>query len=262
MTNNKKPPGESKEDKSSTQQQIITDALIRDIVEWKIPPGTWIRERAIAERFAVSHAPVREAFRQLTNIGLIEVEAWRGARVIDIDRHQTVEVLELWKAMFGVVCRLACDAMSAADGRELLVRLEAYKDIVQRTQNTFEHLDVSNRIGSFIAWRCDAPLAKELLDRVALLARWQHHVLSDTFIEELPVSPGLRSAEIYEELCHHIVKRRGDEADRAARDLIGHLQNHFGVALDRYLSEETTRREAARRKPNTRKPRARKAAPD
>ena len=236
----KKPSGE----KAPTQDQLIAQALVQDIMDWKIPPGTWIRERAVAERFNVSHAPVREAFKQLTNIGLVEVTPWRGARVIEIDRHKTTEVLELWKAMFGVVCRLAADAMTEEDGKELLRRLEEYKAIVRKTGKTFEHLDVANRIGSFIAWRCEGALAREMLDRLALLARWQHHVISDKFGEDLPKEPALRSAEIYEELCLHIVRRDADKADESARALIGNLQTHFADVLEDYLAKAEAEKNA------------------
>lgn len=238
-------------DAALTQDRVIARALIDDIVEWRIQPGAWIREREVAQRFDVSHAPVREAFRYVAQIGLVKVVPWRGARVITVDRRATIEVLELWKAMFGVVCRLACDTLSEEDGKELLVRLEEFKEVAQRTRNTFEHLSVSNRIGRFIAKRAGAPLAMEMLDRVAILARWQHHVISEQFIASLPVAPALRSAEIYEDLCGHIIARRHDAADAAARDLLAHLQSYFQGALDEYFAHnaaDPVRRRARRAK--------------
>ena len=233
-----------------TQDRVIARALIDDIVEWRIKPGAWIREREVAQRFSVSHAPVREAFRYVAQIGLVTVVPWRGARVITVDRRATIEVLELWKAMFGVVCRLACDTLSDEDGRELLVRLEEFKEVAQRTRNTFEHLTISNRIGRFIAKRAGAPLAMEMLDRVAILARWQHHVISDQFIAKLPVAPALRSAEIYEELCGHIIARQHDAADAAARALLGHLQSYFQGAIDEYFAQNAA--QPVRRRPRRR----------
>src|SRR3546814_12940205 len=86
----------------------------------------------------------------------------------------------LWKSLFGVVCRLAAAEMTDRDGRELMHRLVEYKDVTQRTDNTFEHIKVSNRIGRFIAKRSNAPPALEPLDRVALLARWPHTVHTDS----------------------------------------------------------------------------------
>src|SRR3546814_2256525 len=49
------------DDSAPTQDRVIARLLTDDIVEWRIPPGSWLREREIAARFGVSHAPVREA---------------------------------------------------------------------------------------------------------------------------------------------------------------------------------------------------------
>jgi len=233
-----------------TQDRVIARLLTDDIVEWRIPPGTWLREREIAARFDVSHAPVREAFRHLARIGLVKVVPWRGTYVIDIDEHAANEVYELWKALFGVVCRLAAAEMTQRDGRELMHRLVEYKDVTQRTEDTFEHIKVSNRIGRFIAKRSNAPLALELLDRVALLARWQHNVYTDSYIETHGNEAGRRSAVLYEELCRHIVARDGDAADASARDLIGVTQESFGRALEEYKARH------AKPKPGRRKAKA------
>src|SRR3546814_3061578 len=112
--------------------RVISRLLIDDIVVLRSPPGTCLREREIAARFDVSHAPVREAFRHLASIGLVKVVPWRGAYAIDVDDHGADEIYELWKALFGVVCRLACTAMSDRDGRELMHRLIEYKDVTER----------------------------------------------------------------------------------------------------------------------------------
>ncbi|MFZ5747878.1 MAG: GntR family transcriptional regulator [Pseudomonadota bacterium] len=216
-----------------TQDRLIANALIEDIVEWRIQPGSWIRERELAQRFGVSHAPVREAFRHIANIGFVQVVPWRGAHVIEIDRHAAIEVLELWKATFGVVCRLAATGMSDEDGQELMRRLEEYKVVVRETTNTFAHLAVSNRVGAFIARNCGGALAMEMLNRISLFARWQHHVISSDFFSG---DAARESAELYEVLCGHIVAREADAADAAARALLGHLQERFAAPLDAYLA--------------------------
>ena len=235
------------EETTPTQDRVIAQLLTNDIVEWRIAPGTWLREREIAARFDVSHAPVREAFRHLARIGLVKVVPWRGAFVIDVDDHAANEVYELWKALFGVVCRLASLTMSDRDGRELMHRLVEYKDITQRTNNTFEHIRVSNRIGRFIAKRCNAPLALELLDRVALLARWQHNVYTETYLTEHASEAGKQSAVLYEKLCRHIVAHEADAADETARELIGVTQASFAEALQEYKDRRVKAKPARRR---------------
>jgi GntR family transcriptional regulator, rspAB operon transcriptional repressor len=220
-------------DSTVPQDRTIADALIEDIVEWRIAPGAWIREREIAQRFGVSHAPVREAFRHVAHVGLIQVVPWRGAHVIEIDRHAVTEVFELWKANFGVVCRLAATHMSNEECVELMRRLDGYKTLVTETENTFEHLASSNRVGAYIARRCGGQLAADVLDRIALFARWQHHVISETHYSR---EAGIRSAELYDILCRHIVSHEPDDADRAARALLEHLQSRFAEPLELYLA--------------------------
>lgn len=235
------------DEQAPTQDRVIARLLTDDIVEWRIPPGSWLREREIAARFGVSHAPVREAFRHLASIGLVKVVPWRGAYAIDVDDHGADEIYELWKALFGVVCRLACTAMSDRDGRELMHRLIEYKDVTERTTNSAEHLRVSNRIGRFIAKRSNAPMALELLDRLALLARWQHNVYTDSYIETHGNEAAKRSAILYDALCRHIVARDGDAADAVARDLIGVTQNSFGRALEEYKARHAKPKPSRRR---------------
>lgn len=219
-----------------TQDRQIADALIEDIVEWRIPPGSWIREREIAERFGVSHAPVREAFRHVANTGFINVVPWRGAHVIEIDRHAVTQVFELWKVLFGVACRLAAARFTAEDGKKLLRKLDEYDALVRQTRNTFQHLAASNRIGAFIARHSDAALANELLDRIALFARWQHHVIGEDYFN---AEAGLESAQLYRELAAALIARDPDRADAAARALLGHLQEKSAAPLEAYLAERS-----------------------
>lgn len=219
-----------------TQDRVIADALIDDIVEWRIKPGSWIKEREIAERFGVSHAPVREAFRHVANTGFINVVPWRGAHVIDIERHAVTEIFEMWKAMFGVVCRLAAGKVTAAQVDELRIRLTAYYALVRETRNTFDHLSASNRIGAYIARASGAAFATELLDRIALFARWQHHVVADEYFS---ADAGIRSAELYTVLVDAITAGDGDASDTAARALLGHMQVRSAEPLEEFLQHRT-----------------------
>lgn len=232
-----------------TQDRQIAAALIDDIVEWRIPPGSWIREREIAERFGVSHAPVREALRHVANTGFVNVVPWRGAHVIEIDQHAVKEVFELWKALFGVVCRLAASKLTDDQGRELLRRLDAYDRLVRKTGNTFEHLTASNRIGAFIARNSGASLATELLNRIALFARWQHHVITNADISDEAgiVAAGIRSAELYFELARALIRRDPEESDRRARALLQHLQERSVEPLEAYLARRDTAEKNSRR---------------
>lgn len=55
------------------------------IVEGRLPPGTQVRDKEIAEALNVSRTPVREAMRMLEHEGLIVAEASRWTKVAPVD---------------------------------------------------------------------------------------------------------------------------------------------------------------------------------
>lgn len=224
-------------DGAPTQDFVIAEALIEDIVEWRYPPGTWLREREIAARFQVSHAPVREALRHVARAGFVEIVPWRGARVAEIDLHGAHEVLELWKAVFGVVCRLAAERMTPDHHVELLSLLGDYEAAVKDTPDPQVHTAAAFRIGRFIAEACGGGLAEDLLGKMGRLARWQHKLLSTEYIGRYPSPPGQHSARLFRELCGAIVGREPERADAQARALLELTQTHLADALRDRIGE-------------------------
>ncbi|GAB4563536.1 MAG: GntR family transcriptional regulator [Anaerolineae bacterium] len=64
-----------------TIPEQIAARLRHDILSGKLEPNQPLREKEIADRFGVSRGPVREAFRQLTQEGLLIAEPNKGVRV-------------------------------------------------------------------------------------------------------------------------------------------------------------------------------------
>jgi DNA-binding GntR family transcriptional regulator len=67
----------------------VKGRLLQAILDGRYPPGARIVETRVAKEFGTSQAPVREALRDLEALGVVEVTAFRGARV----RHPSVEEL-------------------------------------------------------------------------------------------------------------------------------------------------------------------------
>ena len=67
----------------------VKGRLLQAILDGRYPPGARIVETRVAREFGTSQAPVREALRDLEALGVVEVSAFRGARV----RHPSVEEL-------------------------------------------------------------------------------------------------------------------------------------------------------------------------
>jgi DNA-binding GntR family transcriptional regulator len=69
----------------------VKDLLLRRILDGTYPPGSRIVETRAAREFGTSQAPVREALRDLEALGLVEISAFRGARVRRPSRAELAE---------------------------------------------------------------------------------------------------------------------------------------------------------------------------
>ncbi len=59
----------------------VRDAIVRRITSGVAPPGTRLKQLALARELNVSQAPVREAIRELEALGILESRRYRGTRV-------------------------------------------------------------------------------------------------------------------------------------------------------------------------------------
>lgn len=116
----------------ATVADRVFDQLRRAIVEGEIPAGSKLSEPALAERFAVSRGPLREAMRRLESTHLLERRANVGARVVALTRERLMKLYEVREALEGMAARLAAERMSATDIAALQAMLEQHRGEVAR----------------------------------------------------------------------------------------------------------------------------------
>ncbi len=81
--------------------------LEQDILKFAIKPGERLDETKLAELHGVSRTPVREALRQLSASGLVDMRPHRGATARRWSLAEIVELFELMAVSEGVCARLA-----------------------------------------------------------------------------------------------------------------------------------------------------------
>lgn len=89
--------------------RLIADALRAAIVDGTLPPGTPLRQDAVARRFAVSAIPVREALRQLESEGWVRTETHKGATVSPLLANEAREIYEIRAALESLAIGFAID---------------------------------------------------------------------------------------------------------------------------------------------------------
>ena len=73
----------------------VKDRILQWILEGELAPGSRIIETRVAKELGVSQAPVREALRDLTTLGVVEMKPYRGASVRKPSKVDLVEAMEV-----------------------------------------------------------------------------------------------------------------------------------------------------------------------
>jgi DNA-binding GntR family transcriptional regulator len=96
-------------------RQLVRDQLQEAILSGQLRAGEHINETAMAARFGVSATPVREAFRELEEAGLIVVAPHRGAVVRALTRRDLDEMYSLRAHLERLAVRRAHPRLTDAD---------------------------------------------------------------------------------------------------------------------------------------------------
>jgi DNA-binding GntR family transcriptional regulator len=97
----------------------LADDIAEAILSGEFAPGSRLDEQLLAQRYAVSRTPVREALRQLATTGLIEVRPRRGAIVSQVTPAQLEELFVAMGELEATCARLSALCMAPTERRRL-----------------------------------------------------------------------------------------------------------------------------------------------
>jgi DNA-binding GntR family transcriptional regulator len=107
----------------------------RAVAQWifrgELTAGQKLTEQEVAERLGVSRGPVREAFRALADVGLLQIEQNRGASVRKIDFEEAVEIHDIYSALEELAARRAARQLSGAQIEELKGLVKSMDDAAE-----------------------------------------------------------------------------------------------------------------------------------
>lgn len=105
--------------KLSTKSESIALSLAEEIIRGERSPGERLAQEHIAERFACSHVPVREALQQLVQMELAVFTPRRGVRVVSLTTDDHSEILEMRLALEPVALRHAVARLKPIELKEI-----------------------------------------------------------------------------------------------------------------------------------------------
>lgn len=211
---------------SSVRGQVYR-LLLRDIEQCVARPGDPLSEKDAAARLGVSRTPVREAFLQLAEEGLIVISPQRGTAVAKISARQVRQAQFAREVLERAILAVACQGQAGAglpgeDYTPLDVALDAQRRAAaQRDYAAFYeadrvfHAEIARLSGFDGAGRL-AGGARVHLNRV----RWL----------SLPEPPGLGA--IIAEHAEIAAAVKAGDAGRGDRALTSHLRGVLGALPD------------------------------
>jgi DNA-binding GntR family transcriptional regulator len=108
------------------------DVILQRIVSGEYPPGSRLVETRIAQELGVSQAPVREALRDLEQLGCIVHEPFRGCSVRAFSADELLEAFPVRAALEALAARLAAERITEPELLRLAELLETMREAARR----------------------------------------------------------------------------------------------------------------------------------
>jgi DNA-binding GntR family transcriptional regulator len=218
----------------SNAARTVNDATTGQIRDWilngTLRPGERLHQDQLAAALGVSRMPVREAIRQLSAEGLVQVFPHRGAFVSSLDPDEIRELYEVRAALEGLAVYHAVARLTPADLdalRQLLARLQA----AEQAGADEDTIELDRRFHDRLMAPAAMPYLRELIEqarrRSEAFRRAHTYVIPGHSAHSNDEHAGILDAVI-----------RGD-AERAMaliqahlRNAAAHLISYFGERLE------------------------------
>jgi DNA-binding GntR family transcriptional regulator len=116
----------------SSLRERIKDVMLQRILAGTYPPGSRLVETRIAQELGVSQAPVREALRDLEQLGCVVHEPFRGCSVRAFSAEELLEAFPVRAALEALAARLAAEQVTEEELLQLADLLDTMRAAARR----------------------------------------------------------------------------------------------------------------------------------
>ncbi|HJZ53812.1 MAG TPA: GntR family transcriptional regulator [Gemmataceae bacterium] len=113
-----------------SRRRAIVRSLLTDVFQGRLRAGQRLVTQALADRFGVSHTPIREALIELAGLGLVDLLPNRGAVVRRVTARDVREVCQVRRSLECLAVRRACGRI---DAERLAVFAEEFRKLAAGT---------------------------------------------------------------------------------------------------------------------------------
>jgi DNA-binding GntR family transcriptional regulator len=155
------------------RRQAIVQSLLSDVFQGRLHAGSRLVTQALAERFGVSHTPIREALITLAGVGIIDLLPNRGAIVRAVTARDVREICQVRRLLECQATRSAC---SRIDLVELRALADDFRALIDRPADPIaefiqEARKLDTRLHDLVASSCGNEFLAKELGRLKILFR-------------------------------------------------------------------------------------------
>ena len=218
-----------------TRSDWVYERLKHAIVSGELPPGARLVAAELAQRWALSPTPLREAFQRLEGVGLVELSSQRGARVASTSVAEAEEIYELRLLLEPWALRRSLEQSDDAHRAEVAAAHKRLHDLLipvpssdgrllLEAHRAF-HLALLARCPSLWLRRLTGLLADHSQRYLLLNAHYSQRV-SESMVEHEQLLEATLNGDI----------------ERAARVLIAHMHGSLGTVRAALEARQETQR--------------------
>ena len=202
----------------------IRNTLTDEIASGALPAGTALDEQQLAARFNASRTPVREALRQLSVSGLVEMRPRRGVIVTRLTAESIMEMFETMAEIEALCVRLATYRMTPLERSHLMDLHRSSEEMIKaKDVDAYDGFNREFHICIYRATHNQFLVEQAMAIRLRLSAFRRTQLRQDDRLE--------RSREEHDAVMRAIAQGDGD---KAARRMRAHMLN-ASSALGRYI---------------------------
>ena len=162
---------------SISLSEQIDNWLVTEITEERLKPGEKVTEQMVADRCNVSRGPVREAFREVEKIGLLQILPRRGVQVTKLDSRELSELFQMRVALNNVAIQWIDERASKEQLKNFLITC---KSLLKHTNSATNYFEASNMATLEFTKLVNSKKFIELSNPVTIpLMRYRHHAFQD-----------------------------------------------------------------------------------
>ena len=202
----------------------IRNVLTDEIASGSLPAGSALDEQQLADRFNASRTPVREALRQLSVSGLVEMRPRRGVIVTRMTPESIMEMFEAMAEIEALCVRFATYRMSPLERSHLMELHRSSQAMVEaRDIDAYDSFNREFHIGIYRGTHNQFMVEQAIAIRLRLSAFRRTQLHQDDRLE--------KSRDEHDAVMRAIAQGDGD---KAARRMRAHMLN-AASALGRYI---------------------------